>query len=223
MVLIFRNLYNFILSFLYDDKISNNLLKINKELPVHNSFFQIKLNNRITISGVSLMDYSNKICREMIHALKYTGDNRVVKILSNILEENLLESLSDRNTVYSDNFLYIIPIPLSKKRLKNRGFNQLKLLLDEIGKNSKDLKKHINYNILEKIKETESQTNLNRAERLTNIKGVFNIKNKSILKDAHVILIDDVLTTGATVTEASKILFKFGAREVEIITLAKAT
>ncbi len=221
MMFILTNLYNFILSFLYDDKINNNLLKINKKLPIYNSFFQIKLNNRIIISGVSLMDYSDKICRDMIHALKYTGDNRVVKILSDILKDSLLESLSDRNIIYSNNFLYIIPIPLSKKRLKNRGFNQLKLLLDEIGKSSKDLKKYINYDILEKIKETESQTNLTRTERLNNIKGVFNIKNKNILKDAHIILIDDVLTTGATVTEASKILFKFGAKEVEIITLAR--
>ncbi|MGC8970642.1 MAG: double zinc ribbon domain-containing protein [bacterium] len=111
---------------------------------------------------------------------------------------------------------FIVPIPLSKERLRTRGFNQAEVLALEV---SKILNVPMSLSLI-RIKETKPSIDLNIEERLNNISRAFLLKDNS-LKDKKVLLIDDVYTTGATTNEASKILLERGIKEVRVITLAR--
>ncbi len=115
--------------------------------------------------------------------------------------------------------IIIIPIPLSRKRLRQRGYNQSELL----GKFLSDkLSIRIENNVLYKIKETISQVEIkDRNKRLKNLEGAFEVKNAEIIKNKNVILIDDITTTGATLNEARRILKTAGAKKVIGLTVAK--
>lgn len=119
-----------------------------------------------------------------------------------------------------DRFDLYIPVPLHVKRLRERGFNQALLLLKEwAGKE----KKKIDFITLARHRWTEPQTNLKAHERQKNIKGAFGLKRPEKVQGKSVLLCDDVFTTGATVNECARVLKEAGAREVSVLTLARAT
>ncbi len=115
--------------------------------------------------------------------------------------------------------IIIIPIPLSRKRLRQRGYNQSELL----GKFLSDkLSVKISSNVLYKTRETISQVEIkDRSKRLKNLQGAFEVKNPETIKNKSVILIDDIITTGATMAEASRVLKKAGAKKVIGLVVAK--
>ena len=113
----------------------------------------------------------------------------------------------------------IIPIPLSKKRLRERGFNQAELIANLL---AEKMSVKIACNILEKIKHTETQVKVkNRENRLKNLKGRFKVSHPRLLKEKTIILVDDVATTGATLFEAGRVLKKSGAKKVVPVVVAK--
>ena len=107
---------------------------------------------------------------------------------------------------------------LSKKAIRKRGFNQCEIMARNISYNT-DIPIS---NCVIKSKHTKEQKTLSKDERKSNIKGVFNIKSSKDIKDKHVILIDDVVTTGATVDECKNILLKYGANKITVLTIAKS-
>jgi ComF family protein len=114
---------------------------------------------------------------------------------------------------------YIIPVPLYSDRLRNRMFNQAGL----IGKHlSKYLAVPVDYGILDRVKPTIPLANLNPKERLRVLKGAFRVVNPSPLEGKKVILVDDILTTGATANECARVLLKAGASCINLITFARA-
>jgi ComF family protein len=139
-----------------------------------------------------------------------------------------LEELSELSVL--ENFVdpVLIPIPLSPKRLHERGFNQSQLICEEIIKlntRQQNLKIKLEKDILIKPKDTEHQAQIkDRRARLKNISGSFAIRNTKEnlekLKGKNIILIDDILTTGATLTEARKILKQAGTRKIIAFTVA---
>lgn len=116
-------------------------------------------------------------------------------------------------------FDYIIPVPISKKRLMERGYNQSKIMTDEI---SKILTKKALNNVLIKIKNNERQSDLHELERRRNVNGVYKVKNEAKIKDKIILLVDDVCTTASTLNECAKVLKIFGAKKVIAITVAYA-
>lgn len=110
----------------------------------------------------------------------------------------------------------VIALPLHRSRLREREFNQSEELAKFI---AEDFTKPLSSNALEKIKNTKSQTELKDFERFKNIKGSFKA-NKEAVQGKNILLIDDVLTTGATVSEASYALKESGANKVIVLTLA---
>jgi ComF family protein len=110
-------------------------------------------------------------------------------------------------------------IPLTKRSLANRGYNQAELLAQSLGKR---LNLPIIYNALIKKKQTEEQKTLNRAEREQNLAGCFKA-DKNLVKGKTLILVDDVMTTGATADEACTALLKAGAAKVYFATIASVT
>tara|TARA_Y100000031_G_scaffold150898_2_gene191127 strand:- start:45246 stop:45656 length:411 start_codon:yes stop_codon:yes gene_type:complete len=129
------------------------------------------------------------------------------------------EDLSDETLFRGFVHPLVIPIPLSKKRLRKRGFNQAELLAREF--TMRDTSFTLSTNVLYKIKDTRSQTTLkNRTERMANVIDSFEARNAEKIKDKNIILIDDIYTTGATLNEARRILINAGARMVLCCTIA---
>jgi ComF family protein len=145
--------------------------------------------------------------RKAIHLLKFNGIKRLSKPLCTLLMKLPLPE--------SD---IIIPVPLHLKRLRQREFNQTALIGRRL---STELGIPMIMNCLTKAKETAAQTSLKRDERLKNVKKTFAVLKN--LDGKNVLLIDDVITTGATVKECSDVLIKAGAKKVVVLALAHST
>ncbi len=141
--------------------------------------------------------------KSAIKLLKYRYVSDVTETLTSLLAEHF--------PAYIPTIEFFIPIPLSPKRERLRGFNQTLLLAVSLGKK---LNIPICKNVLMRIKETPPQAELKRDQRKENVKGVFICVNKPIVKNKSIAVIDDVSTTGATLFEAAKILKLAGARSV---------
>lgn len=150
--------------------------------------------------------YHDAYVKKTIWLLKYRG----VKLLAKPMAELITRRIFKNNVRYK-NYI-IIPIPLSKKRLRERGFNQSELIAKHIAAKMSIM---IKTDVLYKKIHTESQVSIkDRAKRLNNIKGSFAVKNREAVKNKNIILIDDVCTTGATISEARKVLREAGAKKI---------
>lgn len=140
----------------------------------------------------------------LIHQLKYKGTKELSQLLTKIMIKNTRNRIPRGKKI-------IIPIPLHPKQGRKRGFNQAELLAREL---SKRLKIEYSPRILKRIKDTKSQTKLNRRERRENLKDAFEIDKRTELEEYIVLLVDDVATTGTTLNEAAKTLKQTKAKEI---------
>ena len=163
-------------------------------------------------------EFGDPLMRLAIHKLKYKRWQRLASILGVSLGELILEDLSDQALFGNVANVIIVPAPLSRERLRERGFNQAELLA-EVASQITGIP--IENEVIEKIKHTPAQVSLKkRASRLASPKGAFAITDKSEIIGKSVIVIDDVYTTGATASEIMRVLKLAGARETATYTLA---
>jgi len=151
--------------------------------------------------------------REAIHRWKYEGKTYLTPLFASWMVEGL-------NRYWEPHaFDLVIPVPLHRQRLRERGFNQVLLLVKEIS-----LRTGIPYRktILQKKKPTIPQVTLSGLEREKGLRGAFHVIRGEELVEKSVLLVDDVYTTGATVNECSKMLRRGGAKRVDVLTLAHA-
>ncbi len=150
--------------------------------------------------------------REAIHRWKYEGKT----FLTPYFGQQMVEGLSRYWDPKEVDLL--IPVPLHKNRLRERGFNQALLLVREIHSRT-----GIPYlkRTLRKRKPTPPQVNLSGLERERGVKGAFEITAGDKIVEKSILLIDDVYTTGATVNECAKVLLEAGAKRVDVLTLAR--
>lgn len=151
--------------------------------------------------------------RELIHRLKYGGKTILRRPLALLAADHL-----DRFVCGSSPEM-IIPVPLHKKRLRQRGFNQA-ILVGEIF--AKQWGLPLLRNTLRRVRWTEPQVNLSAAERPENVKGAFALEQISEIAGKRILLVDDVYTTGSTVKECAKVLKSGGAGSVVVVTVARA-
>ncbi len=151
------------------------------------------------------------VLKEAIHKFKFDGKRTLSSFLG-----KLLVSYLRYGDIPAKEIDLMIPIPLSAKREKQRGYNQSKMLAEEI---SRQCSIYLDSRSLKKIKDVTPQFELSRKERLQNVRGAF---QASALTGKNVLLIDDIYTTGATVREASKALKAAGAKNIYALTLARA-
>lgn len=162
--------------------------------------------------------YKSPTIQNAIRTLKYRKSKIVAETLADLIYDNLKDKLLLEIKLTGGNSC-IIAVPLSKKRLKQRGFNQAKLIAQYL---SDKLNIPLANDVLYKNKETISQVQIkNREKRLKNLKGVFAIKNPLLIKDKTIFLVDDVSTTGATIEECRKTLMAAGAKKVIGMVVAK--
>lgn len=164
------------------------------------------------ISGITaLSSYENPIIKSAITANKFYKYERAASLLSPLVMK-YLETLPLKPTV-------LVAIPLSKQREKERGYNQVLRILQFVKTKNKI---NIDTTLLEKVLDTTPQTSLNRTARLANPKGAFVAKISKPFPYKRIIIVDDVVTTGATLSEAKKSLLTQAPKDCEIISLAIA-
>ena len=183
-------------------------------------FNQIEINLNIEKNNylnkiITVVSYKDPAIREIIKKFKYN----YIKELAKPLSQLLIKSIENLEFGLCNLDFIVVPIPLYKTRLRKRGFNQAELLAKEIAN-------HFNLpletNILKRNIPTEPQANIKDDEkRKENIKGVFTITSQESIQGKNIILIDDVLTTSATLSEAGKILKKSGAKEIWALAVAR--
>ncbi len=163
-----------------------------------------KCKKKTALSGLIVAsNYSNPILKETIHFFKY----RYIKTLALALSWILIAKLKNFSLLKNVNNWLLVPIPLSKKRLKHRGFNQAELLATNL---SKWLGIPISSVIIKRTKFRTPQMQIqDQKQRKENVKDCFKINqqfNLASLKNKRIMLIDDVATTGATLNECAKVL-----------------
>ncbi|MBN2854559.1 ComF family protein [Patescibacteria group bacterium] len=184
--------------------------------------FNLKRENlkEIFIAG----DYDNKLLASLITAFKYEGIKNIGDDLGRFLNffwdgKIKIIKLENKDLALRLERALIIPLPLTRARQKERGFNQSEIL-------AKILAREFSYEIFLKLKRKgrkKHQASLSEKQRLKNIKGQFFLpeKERNFVLNRDIILIDDVITTGATLNEAARILKEASAKEVFALVLAK--
>lgn len=153
------------------------------------------------------------VVRDRIHQLKFGAQIEWAPPLVELLEI----AHSGWELPHPD---LIVPVPLHPKRLKERGFNQSGLLAGELAHR---LKAPVSFDALKRKSQTQPQTRLNREERLKNVKGAFEVTDAGKVRGRRVLLVDDVFTTGTTLSECARTLKrKGGATEVVALTVTRA-
>jgi len=172
-----------------------------------NSEYQRKFASTEIISGfTSLFVFEkNKALQQFIHSIKYNKRFLNAKYLGKLIGENL------RQEIINWDINIIVPVPLHSLRKVDRGFNQSKYIAIGMGK---ELGINVRSNILKRTRYTDTQTNLTLKEREENISNAFQAKHKRMIEGKTFLLVDDVITTGATIRECGKVLLENGGAKV---------
>lgn len=151
------------------------------------------------------------IVQKLIHQLKYKGKEEIGSFLGQkyALE---LKDIKDKHDLD-----FIVPVPLHKKRLQERGYNQIDTFCLTL---SKELDIPLTTDLLFRNQYSKTQTKKNKEQRLENIQAIFDIKDGPDYYGKHFLLIDDVITTGATIELCAKALLKIPNAKVSVLTIA---
>ena len=155
--------------------------------------------------------------RELIHLLKYNG----VRPAANVLGRMLVEAIEDLQPLFSADEVLVVPVPLHARKLRQRGFNQSELIARAALKLKPAGCIHLGSGLLERRRETKSQIGLSRHQRRENIRGAFAVTRPDEIKEREILVVDDVFTTGTTVSECARILRRAGALKVYVATVAR--
>jgi ComF family protein len=147
--------------------------------------------------------------REAVHALKFRGRRTLARPLGDLIREQCAEALAERPDA-------LVPVPLARARERERGFNQAGLLAERLGERA-----HLSVRPrwLVRLRATAPQSDLAAAARHPNVAGAF--AAAPAVAGAHVVVVDDVITTGATVGECARALRAAGARRVGVLAVAR--
>jgi len=190
----------------------NQLPATNFELYANNPVEKIFWGRAAIISASCQFYFTkNSILQHILHQFKYKGK----KDIGIYFGQMIGKALSQSNRFA--NIDALIPLPLFASREKNRGYNQAAVLAEGI---SSVMKLPVLENVIERITATATQTKKNRIERWQNIDGKFMVKDQKVIKDKHILLVDDVITTGATLDACANELLQAEGVRVSIATLA---
>ena len=168
---------------------------------------------------IYIFKYEGQI-RELILDYKFNEKSYMYKTFVNFLLKN--KKIFENIKKYDK----IIPVPISKKRYKERGYNQSLLIAKEISmqisyETNNNIKLELVNNCLIKTKNIIEQSKLNKEDRQHNIQGVYTLKNGSILTNKSILLVDDIYTTGSTVNECCRVLQQANPNKIGVLVLAK--
>lgn len=172
-----------------------------------------------------VLDIENKKYEKLLYIFKYESLIRKLMLRYKFSNKAYLNNFfatvitqSDENCKLLKKYDMIIPVPMHKKKMQKRGYNQTELIGEKL---EKILNIPSRTDILQKVVNTTTQSKLSGKARQSNIKHAFFIKNDIEVEDKKIILLDDIYTTGATSEECSRILKDAGASEILVLVLAK--
>ena len=168
---------------------------------------------RITIEKAYALLFFRKqgITKNLIHDLKYKGNESVGVFFGNWIGEIVVKN-KEFSTVD-----FIVPVPIHAKKKKIRGYNQVTKFGECL---SMHLKVPLNEDVLIRQSATKTQTLKSRFERFNDLESKFSARNTSIFKEKHILIIDDVITTGATLEACAKELLKTPGIKISILTMS---
>lgn len=194
-------------------------LRCSQSLPF-TDFFNIQHNKtelifkgRMDVTAASLLYFEAKIVQPMMHALKYQSQTNIAELLGELIAEKM------QNSQRFNHIDLIVPVPLHPKKEKLRGFNQSWVVAKAIS-NATGIK--AKKNILERTQHTSTQTQKNRSERWQNVSTAFRVKDKQSVAHKNILLVDDVITTGATAEACLQECKKNGAGNLYFVSAAIA-
>ena len=160
------------------------------------------------------------IIREAIPLFKYRAKLSLLSAFGPLMAQGFTRYFNDTG------INLVMPVPLHKKKLRQRGFNQSYLLIRNLYKHIASKAGHtppwkVDISSLERVEKTAPQTGFDIKERKKNLNNAFSVIHPDKIKNKHILLIDDVFTTGATCNEAAKTLLKAGATRVDALVLAR--
>jgi len=175
------------------------------------------LNKNLSGLYFALSYKENILIKKLIYNFKYQPYiQNLSKTLALLLAEHFLVSGNNNEHMWQNGIL--VPVPLTKRKLKSRGYNQTEKLAKEL---SKILRIPVISNNLIKTKSTLSQINLSGKEREQNLKNAFMLKNPSEIAGKKIFLVDDVYTTGSTMEECARIFKENGIKNIWGIAIAR--
>ena len=163
--------------------------------------------------------YKDQRVRALIRLLKYRGNTHIIQLCAKALEEELLEILADAALFDAVAVPLLVPIPLSPERLRERGFNQSHRLAEALLSQTTETIDYAPYALTRVHTHRPQAHTQSKAARLKAMQNVFTAQ-ASLVQNRDVLLLDDVITTGATLRDASRALHQAGARHIYCITLA---
>lgn len=194
--------------------------EINENYICNNCYENIKKIKKCVIN-----EYNNRNFSKHLYIFKYEGIIRNKIIEYKFEDKGYLYKmfakiiLSDKKTCnFIKKYDVIIPVPISKKRKKKRGYNQSELVANEL---AQKLNQDIWTDIIIKKKDNKPQSELNKLERIKNVEDIYEINKPIEEKNKKVLLLDDIYTTGSTVNEIARKLKQNQTQEIGVITLAK--
>jgi ComF family protein len=169
------------------------------------------------VKAVAYGSYDGDL-RELIHLLKYEQ----VRPAAGVLGQMLAEAVGGLESFWTQRPVVVVPVPLHARKLRQRGFNQSELIARDfikLGRGNSSMALHSR--ILERRRETQSQIGLTRHQRRENIRGAFAVVRPEETAGREILLVDDVFTTGTTVSECARVLRRVGASKVFVATVAR--
>lgn len=170
---------------------------------------------RCRIEKAAAFSYYNKgsRVRRLIHNLKYKGIKEIGVELGRIY------GLTLKSSGFTDDIDLLIPVPLHPSKKRIRGFNQSELISEGIAETTGI---QVDISSLVRSEISETQTKRSRYERWTNVEGIFCVSDAESLKGKHILLVDDVITTGSTIESCTNELIKVEGVKVSVVALAYA-
>lgn len=180
----------------------------------HDEILLNKFAGKVFIQYASAYFYFNKgsVVQKLIHAIKYKGQKEAAKEIASWYGHQLRTESN-----LSDEIDLLIGVPLHKNRLQQRGYNQADWIAAGL---AEALDKPTRTDVLARSRFVESQTHKNRMERWKNVNTVFAVTDPEAVKGKRIALVDDVLTTGATIEACTVELLKAGCESVSVLALA---
>jgi len=155
----------------------------------------------------------NSIIREKIIEYKFKNKPYLGKMFSEFFVKN------EKMCGFFEKYDIIIPVPMTNKKIKERGYNQTEIIAKIISQNITNIT--MQKNVLIKYKNNKVQSQLNKEQRQQNVQNVYELNNEEIIKNKNILILDDIYTTGATCNECVKTLKNAQPKKIGIITIAK--
>ncbi len=203
-----RNLFTLLLDFVFPPSADAEAVARATEREVLAHYAPLRHDDRI-----SLASYHHPLVRALVHEAKYHANEHAFTLLGLLLGHHLSRTYKHP--------LVLIPVPLSEPRLRERGYNQVERIA-EYGRLQRPTIT-IRTDILKKVRHTHPQTKLRRSERLANLRNAFTAQMPANLSaDTHLVLLDDITTTGTTLAETAQALAQAGFTHTTQLAIARA-